>query len=100
MPDVFDPVRRLAQEERLEVPLHRGLHEVGALREGGATVPVEAILVGGDLDHREPHAGGLAFDHADILNLRDGHGARGASRLFLRSLFARTGQAEQSGGAE
>ena len=42
----------LADQERLEVLLHRRLHQVGALREGGAAVAVQAVLVGGDLDHR------------------------------------------------
>src|SRR6185369_5758037 len=100
LPDVLNPVRRLTDQERLEVPFHRGLDQVGALRESGATIPVKAILVGRDLDHREPHAGGLAFNDADILDFRDGHGARGASHLFLRLLFAGSGQAEQSRNAE
>ena len=85
LPDVLDPVGGLAQQKRLEIFLHGGLHQVGALGERGAAVAVEAILVGGDLDHGEPHAGGLAFDHADVLDPRRSHAAGGARNLLLRS---------------
>ena len=56
LPDVFDAVGGFAEQERLEVFLDRGLDQVGALREGGAAVAIEAVLVGGDLDDGEAHA--------------------------------------------
>ena len=74
----------LPMQERLEVLLDRRLHQVGALREGGAAVAVEAVLVGGDLDHGEAHALRLALDHADVFDLRGGHAARGAGLLVLQ----------------
>jgi hypothetical protein len=49
LPDVFDAIGGFADEERLEISLHCGLHQVGALREGGTAVAVKAVLVGGDL---------------------------------------------------
>src|ERR1035438_215769 len=83
LPDVFDAVGVLAHQERLQVAFHRRLHQVGALREGGAAVAVETVLVGSDLHHGEPHAFGLALDHADVFDLRDWHGPAGASRFLL-----------------
>jgi len=86
----------------LQIFLHRGLHQVGALREGGATVTVESVLIGGDLDHRQAHALRLAFNDADVLDARGGHSARCArGLLLLRCLLLRyyegSGNAEQTG---
>ena len=91
LPDVLDAVRGLAEQQRLEVLLHGGTHQVGALREGGAAVAVEAVLVGRDLDHREPHAGGRALDHADVLDL--GRGIPRVARAACSWAFCSRGPA-------
>ena len=83
LPDVLDAVGGLAEEERLQISLDGGLDQVGALGEGGAAVAVEAVLVGGDLDDGEAHAGRLAFDDADVFDAGRRHGARGACDLLL-----------------
>ena len=77
LPGVLDPVRGLADEERLEVAIHRGRDEVGPLREGGAAVAVEAVLVGRDLDHDEPQPGRGGGDRAHVGDLRRGQAAQG-----------------------
>ncbi|SPF49850.1 hypothetical protein SBA4_4210005 [Candidatus Sulfopaludibacter sp. SbA4] len=97
LPDVLDAVGGLAHQEGLQISLHRGLHQVGTLGEGGAAVAVEAVLVGRDLDHREAHARGLALDHADVPDFGHGHGAGGFGGLFLGFLFAGAGQAQKAG---
>ncbi len=100
MPDVLDTVSGLAQQKRLQVAFHGRFHQVGALREGGAAVAVQAILVGKDLDHGEPHSGRLALDHLDILYLGSGHSVGCLGGRFLSALLARTGQSQQAGGAD
>jgi hypothetical protein len=83
LPGVFDAVGGLADEERLQVLLHRRDHQVGALRERGATIAIESGLVRGDLDHDEAHARGLCSDDRDVLDLRGRHAAGGAFRALL-----------------
>ncbi len=70
LPRVLDPIRGLADEERLQVAFHRGRDEVGALGEGGAAVAVEPVLVGRDLDHDEPQPRRRGGDRAHVLDLR------------------------------
>ncbi len=74
----------LSEQKRLEILLDRGLHQVGALREGRAAVAVEPVLIGGDLDHGQAHALRLAFNHADVFDSRRRHCARCAGRLLLQ----------------
>ncbi len=77
-----------------------GLHQFRALREGGAAVTVEPILVGRDLHHGEPRTGGLTFNHTNVFDLGSGHPARSASGLILCFLLSCGYQTEQSGGSE
>ena len=51
LPDVFDTVDGAAHQQRLEIELHRRLHQIGALGEGAAAIAVQAVLIGDDLDH-------------------------------------------------
>ncbi len=83
LPDVLDAVGGLAEQEGLEISIHGGLDEIGALGEGGAAVSVEAVLIGGDFHDREAHALRLALDHADVLDARYGQRPRGACGLFF-----------------
>src|SRR5579862_6859937 len=96
LPDVLDPVRRLIQEEWPEILLDRGLDQIRALGEGGAPVAVQSVLVGCDLYHAEPHAFGLAFNHAEVFDARHGHGMRGSRCLFLSPNAQRPGTQEQA----
>jgi endonuclease/exonuclease/phosphatase (EEP) superfamily protein YafD len=85
LPDILDPVCRLTHKKRLQILFHRRLDQVSALGERGATVAVKSILIGGDFNHREPRAGRLALDHANILDARCCHAPSGARNLLLRS---------------
>ncbi len=76
LPGVLDPVRGLADQERLQVAVHRGGHEVGPLGERGAAVAVEAVLVGRHLDHHEPQPRGCRGDGAHVGDLRRGQAAK------------------------
>ena len=80
LPGVLDPVRGLADEERLEVAVHRGRDEIGPLREGGAAVAVQAVLVRRDLHHDEPQPCRRGGDRAHVGDLR----RRKASQRLLR----------------
>ena len=79
LPNVFDLVGALAGEEGAEILLDRRIHQFGALREGRAAVAVEAVLVGGDLDHGEAQAGGGGGDYGNIFD----DGSRQAPRSAL-----------------
>jgi hypothetical protein len=83
LPDVFDAVGGLAEQKGFEVLLDCGFHKVGALGESRAAIPVEAVLIGGDLHDGQTRALRLAFDDADVLDSGRGHGARSAGCLFL-----------------
>ena len=98
LPDVVDAVGGLADQERLQILLDRGIDQVGALREGGAAVAVQAVLVGGDLDDGEPQAGGRGGDHADVLDDRRGEAASGLGGLRLGVLRPGREQSGRSGG--
>ncbi len=81
LPDVLDAVGGLAHEKGLEVLLDGRFDEVGALGEGGAAIPVETVLVGGDLDDREADARGGALDDADVFDAGSGESTGGAGEL-------------------
>ena len=66
LPGVIDPVGRLAHQERLQVSLHRGNHQVRPLREGGASVAVKAVLVGEDLHNHQTQSSRSGGDHLDV----------------------------------
>ena len=88
LPGVVDPVGRLADQERLQVFLDGGNHQVGPLRERGAPVAVQSGLIGGDLDHDQPDSARLCGNHADVLDLRRRGPARRPRHLLLRLHFS------------
>ena len=92
LPGVLDPVRGLADQERLQVALHRRHHEVGALREGGAAVAVEPVLVGRDLDHHQPQPGRRRGDRAHVRDLRRRQAPQRPLRLRVRGRRTRSQQ--------
>ena len=83
LPGVLDAVGGAAQQQRLEIHLHRRFDEVGALGEGGAAIAVEARLVGGDLDHRQAHAFGGALYYGNVRDPGRRHAAQGMGDLRL-----------------
>jgi len=62
---------RIADEKRFQILFHAQVDQLGALREGGAAVSVEAVLIGRDLDHAQTRAGGLGGDH--VFDFGRGH---------------------------
>ena len=87
LPGVFDAVRRLADEKRLQILLNCRVHQLRPLREGRAAVAVEAVLIGSDLDDGEAQAGGRGGDDGDVADLRRRHASRGAGGLCLPPLI-------------
>jgi hypothetical protein len=83
LPDVFDAVSGLAQQEGLEVLLDRGLYQVGPLGERRTAIPVEPVLVGRDLHDGQAHSLRFALDDVNILDARRRQGARGTGYLLV-----------------
>ena len=73
----------LAHQERLQVFFDRRDHQVGALRKGGAAIPVEAVLIGQDLDDYQAETGRRGGNHLDVFDPRRRHAAHGALDFFL-----------------
>jgi len=84
LPGVLDAVGRLADQQRFEILLDCGRHQVGALGEGRAAVAVKAVLIGDDLDHDQAHAGRLRRDHLDVFDHRRGQSSHRARGLLVR----------------
>ena len=97
LPGVLDAVRGLADEEGLEVAIDRGRHEVGPLRERGAAVAVQAVLVRRDLRPRRAaaRAGAVAIARTSVI-FGDGR----PRRAFSARASAAAARAPRSPAAE
>src|SRR5579859_4726851 len=85
LPGVFDAVRRLADQKRLQILFNRRVHQLRPLCEGRTTVTIEAVLIGSDLDDGETQAGGCGGDDGDIADLRRRHTTHSAGGLCFSS---------------
>src|SRR5689334_2448992 len=86
LPGVFDAVRRLADQKRLQILFNRRVHQLRPLCEGRTTIAIEAVLIGSDLDDGKTQAGGRGGDNGDVADLRRRHAARGASLCFSKAI--------------
>jgi hypothetical protein len=69
LPGVLDLQRVASHQERLQEVFDGGLDGAGPLRKRGAAQPVQSRLIGQDLDHDQPDAGGCREDRADFGDL-------------------------------
>ena len=88
LPRVLDTVGRFADEQRLQVSFDRQVDEVSALRESGAAVAEQAVLIGHDFDDAQASPGRLRGNHAHVFDPGRGHAPYGSCRFLLRQQLA------------
>src|SRR4051812_24830375 len=86
----------MTEQERLEVALHGGFHQIGALRERATAIAIKPALVGDDLNDRQPHTRRGCLDHLNVFDLGSRNAANCAIDALLSFLLARSDQAGQT----